>query len=92
MGDRRPNYRDDIIHVLLSILFKARAAFAAKVHLLEQKVLVPADVAKSIVFLASDAASRITGVLLPVDGGFMLSSPAYDFAGTQAIPGLEQEK
>jgi NAD(P)-dependent dehydrogenase (short-subunit alcohol dehydrogenase family) len=29
----------------------------------------PEDVAKAAVFLASDAAAFITGVLLPVDGG-----------------------
>ena len=39
----------------------------------------PADVARAIVFLASDAASWITGVVLPVDGGVL---------GASAAPGL----
>ena len=34
----------------------------------------PADVARAIVFLASDAASWITGVVLPVDGGVLGAS------------------
>lgn len=33
----------------------------------------PADVARAVAFLASDAASWITGVTLPVDGGFLAS-------------------
>jgi len=32
----------------------------------------PEDVAKAAVFLASDDASWITGVPLPVDGGYMI--------------------
>ena len=43
-------------------------------------MLMPEDIAKSVVFLASDNASRITGVVLPVDGGFKLATPVYDFA------------
>ena len=31
----------------------------------------PADIARAVAFLASDEASYITGVLLPVDGGIM---------------------
>jgi NAD(P)-dependent dehydrogenase (short-subunit alcohol dehydrogenase family) len=31
----------------------------------------PVEVAKAVVFLASDEASYVTGVLLPVDGGFL---------------------
>jgi Tropinone reductase 1 len=35
-----------------------------------QRVGEPVEVAKAILFLASDDASYITGVNLPVDGGF----------------------
>jgi NAD(P)-dependent dehydrogenase (short-subunit alcohol dehydrogenase family) len=31
----------------------------------------PSEVAKAILFLASDEASFITGAILPVDGGFL---------------------
>ena len=31
----------------------------------------PGEVAKAILFLASDEASFITGAILPVDGGFL---------------------
>jgi NAD(P)-dependent dehydrogenase (short-subunit alcohol dehydrogenase family) len=33
------------------------------------KISPPADVARAIVFLASDEASSATGAILPVDGG-----------------------
>ena len=36
----------------------------------------PSDVADAVVFLASDRASFITGVTLPVDGGLSIASPA----------------
>ena len=62
---------------------------AKNFHILEQKALDPVDVAKSIIFLASDDASRITGALLPVDDGASLSSPAYDFIGSQPAPELD---
>jgi NAD(P)-dependent dehydrogenase (short-subunit alcohol dehydrogenase family) len=44
-----------------------------------QRIGEPADIANAVVFLASDAASWITGVVLPVDGGL---------TGATAAPGL----
>ena len=35
----------------------------------------PDDIAKAALFLASDAASWITGIVLPVDGGLMAGNP-----------------
>jgi NAD(P)-dependent dehydrogenase (short-subunit alcohol dehydrogenase family) len=41
----------------------------------------PADVADAIAFLSSDAARRITGVLLPVDSGWAASVSYMTYAG-----------
>ena len=76
-----------ILHIHVLHIFDE---FSCKTHLLGQKTMLPEDQAKAIVFLASDDASRITGALLDVDAGFHLASPAYDFSGSQAIPGLEK--
>ena len=35
------------------------------------RVAEPAEIAPAILFLVSDAASYITGISLPVDGGFL---------------------
>ena len=43
-----------------------------------KKAATPVDVAKAITFLASDDAAMITGVLLPVDGGYRLAGPQKD--------------
>ena len=36
----------------------------------------PSDVANAVVFLASDRAAQITGIVLPVDGGTTAGPPA----------------
>jgi glucose 1-dehydrogenase/3-oxoacyl-[acyl-carrier protein] reductase len=41
-------------------------------HLLIKRVALPGDIAAAVSFLLSDDASYITGVHLPVDGGWMV--------------------
>ena len=53
---------------LAGSLWEGREAEAGQAHPLG-RIGVPDDIAQAIVFLASDAASWITGVVLPVDGG-----------------------
>jgi NAD(P)-dependent dehydrogenase (short-subunit alcohol dehydrogenase family) len=42
------------------------------------RLLTPTDIAGAVVFLLSDAASGITGAMIPVDGGI---STSFDFSG-----------
>ena len=35
----------------------------------------PADVAQTVLFLASDRAAQITGIVMPVDGGLTAGDP-----------------
>lgn len=53
---------------LASALWEGREKEAAAVHPLK-RLGEPRDIAHAVTFLASDAASWITGVTLPVDGG-----------------------
>jgi NAD(P)-dependent dehydrogenase (short-subunit alcohol dehydrogenase family) len=50
------------------------------VHAL-QRLPEPADIAEAIAFLASDAAKSITGVLLPVDAGWLAAVSYRTYAG-----------
>jgi NAD(P)-dependent dehydrogenase (short-subunit alcohol dehydrogenase family) len=39
----------------------------------------PEDIANCALFLCTDAASYITGITIPVDGGQLLTSPNFPF-------------
>jgi len=63
---------------LAAALWEGIEEHTARAHPM-QRIGEPDDVARAVVFLASDAASWITGVVLPVDGGV---------TGAAAAPGL----
>jgi NAD(P)-dependent dehydrogenase (short-subunit alcohol dehydrogenase family) len=46
-------------------------------HTLTPELARPEDVANAVVFLASPRAAFITGIALPVDGGFSVHGPSY---------------
>jgi NAD(P)-dependent dehydrogenase (short-subunit alcohol dehydrogenase family) len=48
-----------------------------------RRLVQPADVAEAILFLCSDAASAITGVMLPIDCGWLAASAYGAYA---AVP------
>ena len=47
------------------------------------KLIMPADIARAIVFLLSDDASMITGINLPVDAGWLVSGSWSTFGGVR---------
>jgi NAD(P)-dependent dehydrogenase (short-subunit alcohol dehydrogenase family) len=57
-----------VVKTRLSEMLWANEDVAARLHPLG-RIGTPEDVARAIVFLASDAADWMTGVILPVDGG-----------------------
>jgi NAD(P)-dependent dehydrogenase (short-subunit alcohol dehydrogenase family) len=46
-----------------------------------QRIGSPGDVANAVVYLASDRAAQVTGIVLPVDGGTTAGPPAQDVSG-----------
>jgi NAD(P)-dependent dehydrogenase (short-subunit alcohol dehydrogenase family) len=46
----------------------------------------PDDVAQAALYLASDAAAQVTGIVLPVDGGTTAGPPARDMSRLRAQP------
>ena len=60
-------------------LWDGRESTAGSGHPL-RRIGEPADVAGVVAFLASDRASWITGVVVPVDGGLLGATPAPGFA------------
>jgi NAD(P)-dependent dehydrogenase (short-subunit alcohol dehydrogenase family) len=51
-----------------------------------QRIGSPRDVANAVLFLASDRAAQITGVVLPVDGGTTAGPPMGDVSDLMASP------
>ncbi|HEY7468382.1 MAG TPA: SDR family oxidoreductase [Acidimicrobiia bacterium] len=62
-----------VVKTRLSEMLWQNEEMAARMHPL-QRLGTPEDVARAIVFLASDAADWMTGVILPVDGGLTEAS------------------
>lgn len=60
---------------LAGALWEGREEEAGRAHPLG-RIGEPDDIARAIVFLSSDAASWITGVVLPVDGGVIGAGPS----------------
>jgi hypothetical protein len=48
-----------------------------KRHTLTAELPRPGDVANAVVFLSSDRAAFVTGIALPIDGGFSVHSPSF---------------
>jgi NAD(P)-dependent dehydrogenase (short-subunit alcohol dehydrogenase family) len=48
------------------------------------RVGLPLDVADAVVYLASDRAAQVTGVVLPVDGGMSTGTPPGRVAAVAA--------
>ena len=71
---------------------KTRAAFTRTVPL--GRFGVPQDIANAALFLVSDAASYVTGVILPVDGGqnMLGGAPQYQMYQQMglALPGKKE--
>jgi len=51
-----------------------------------QRVGSPRDVAEAALYLASDRAAQVTGVVLPVDGGTTAGAPPRSIKGLQVAP------
>lgn len=61
---------------------KAAEAFATRIPM--GRIVEPEEVANAVAFLASDQASFITGVILPVDGGLSASNGQPSFVALSA--------
>ena len=57
-----------------------------------QRVGSPRDVAEAVLYLASDRAAQITGVVLPVDGGTTAGPPPRSIKDLKAKPAPPESK
>ena len=51
------------------------------------RLIRPEEIAAAVVFLASDLASAITGVNLPVDAGYLVATPWASYGGLRKNEG-----
>ena len=57
-----------------------------------QRVGSPRDVAEAVLYLASDRAAQITGIVLPVDGGTTAGPPPRSIKDLMAAPATPEPK
>ena len=57
-----------------------------------QRIGTPSDVANAVVYLASDRAAQVTGIVLPIDGGTTAGPPPSDTSGLLARPTAPSEE
>jgi NAD(P)-dependent dehydrogenase (short-subunit alcohol dehydrogenase family) len=57
-----------------------------------QRLGSPQDVANAMVYLASDRAAQVTGIVLPVDGGTTAGRPMVDIKDVLAKPADKNKK
>ncbi|RHW26227.1 NAD(P)-dependent oxidoreductase [Nocardioides immobilis] len=66
------------------VRFPARATFLLPVDWLD-----PEDISHGVLFLASDEARRVTGVVLPIDGGTLAGAPGIPPVAAERIGALQ---
>jgi NAD(P)-dependent dehydrogenase (short-subunit alcohol dehydrogenase family) len=65
----------------LGVLDRARLAEASALR----RLVKPDEIAAAVVFLASDLASGITGINLPVDVGYLVATPWQSYGGLRHV-------
>jgi NAD(P)-dependent dehydrogenase (short-subunit alcohol dehydrogenase family) len=73
-------------HILTAINANLDQSLIVKAMQPLQRLGSPRDVAQAFLYLASDRAAQVTGIVLPVDGGTTAGSPPRSIKGLEAAP------